>query len=744
MAEPLASRSPDPAGRPPRAQGARPVGVLASTWQPEDRDARPASGRKEVRVAPTLSAVGRGSPPRIRTTLSDLPEGPPASRGPVVKVFSGSRHSPRGAYAPLPTDPMGPPLRPRVSTRAQRPWRWPVFQPETSCYVFYWDLLVVAGIALSALWTPYEVVFCHDYSLNDGRALFDIGLTVLFLKDMILQFFMAHPVEIDGTTVWVTVPAQIVKHYCFGWFAIDAVSCFPFFTMALLLRDYVGSSFSLQELQLLRLVRLFRIRRLGTLLRHWQFALGLSYGTIALVKCVCFASLLCHWMSCIWGFLALNPPGGPESFTWLTKLEQNKDSGQSYKDNPTDIYVAGLYWAVMTLTSLGYGDITAANPLEYKVCTVFFVLCGVSWAYIIGSICSIIGNLDPLTLHYQRNMDLLNIMMDDYHLDTDMRKRLRRYFAATKSMQRQMNQKSVIEALSPGLQGELSVLFTQRWLDQVWYLSNLEEDAVTEISRRLLPMVFCTGETLQLRGGRDSTALFIIMKGVAGREGHVFIKNSVVGDDVILCSPILRRRAYAVSITFVEVMYLKSECLEDIRDSFPAAEGRIRFAQVRWAVRRGFILAAWRIVRTGASCGPRTTAYFQKHIPSFSNKEVLEEWCKEPWEAVCYFEESAEQPEVVRRVSRRVSCRRETRPASPASLMRLLNQERFFNNDDMPMKQASYYNSEDNNGQMAPNFALQAILHQTLAMEQRLARMERRMSNPGGRSGLRWVPERKS
>ncbi|EGB03629.1 hypothetical protein AURANDRAFT_9604, partial [Aureococcus anophagefferens] len=48
-------------------------------------------------------------------------------------------------------------------------------------------------------------------------------------------------------------------------------------------------------------------------------------------------------------------------------------------------YIAALYFSVYTLTSIGYGDITATNPTEFCVATFFIFFGSFFWAYTIGS-----------------------------------------------------------------------------------------------------------------------------------------------------------------------------------------------------------------------------------------------------------------------------------------------------------------------------------------------------------------------
>ena len=60
-------------------------------------------------------------------------------------------------------------------------------------------------------------------------------------------------------------------------------------------------------------------------------------------------------------------------------------------------YVAALYWATFTLTTVGYGDITAVSELE-RVFNIFVFIGGVAiYATVIAYIQEIISQLDVTT-----------------------------------------------------------------------------------------------------------------------------------------------------------------------------------------------------------------------------------------------------------------------------------------------------------------------------------------------------------
>ncbi|CAE7794715.1 KCNH2, partial [Symbiodinium microadriaticum] len=144
----------------------------------------------------------------------------------------------------------------------------------------------------------------------------------------------------------------------------------------------------------MRSVKIFRmvnLPRLGRFMSRWHAKVGFSYYLIDMLKFIIITTLCAHWFACLWIGIEGTVTNGDLSYhidsgsSWLSALIEAKGDPcrPSAAKDPNCVYFMALYWATMTLTTVGYGDVTPQNTAEYLVCTVTMLVSGFVWAYIV-------------------------------------------------------------------------------------------------------------------------------------------------------------------------------------------------------------------------------------------------------------------------------------------------------------------------------------------------------------------------
>lgn len=208
-----------------------------------------------------------------------------------------------------------------------------VFEAETPAGKFF-DVTLLWMIAISVVVVMLESV----ESLRDShRALFfslEWVFTILFTIEYILRLWLVR---------------RPLKYAMSFYGIVDLLSCLP--TYLTLLMPGVG----VQSLLVIRILRLLRMFRILKMVSHVQGANLLTRSIYASRAKITVFLMTMAIFAAIMGTLAY-------------LFEKGKGGG-------IDSIPAGIYWAVVTMTTLGYGDVTPVTILG-KFLTVITSLSG--------------------------------------------------------------------------------------------------------------------------------------------------------------------------------------------------------------------------------------------------------------------------------------------------------------------------------------------------------------------------------
>ncbi|CAK92730.1 unnamed protein product (macronuclear) [Paramecium tetraurelia] len=273
------------------------------------------------------------------------------------------------------------PLNKSTEHKDQSP-QFPIIHPDS--YVkFVWNLIFTAIILYTSIILPFRISFYVNKEESYWQQI-DIVTDVLFWIDLWINMFSGYYDE-EGKLV--VQKRTVILKYLKGWFLLDFISCLPLTYMI----DSSNSNDG-QEIKLVKLAKLPRLYKLTGLVKlSKQFRITsndffqFNYGMTRLTSLFLSVILVIHLSSCVWHYVAAF--NNYEVNSWVYQNDLSNSSIQTK-------YIAGMYYAFTTLTTVGYGDIHAYSPQE-KIVTIILMILGVLfYSSIIGLLSSVLSQID--------------------------------------------------------------------------------------------------------------------------------------------------------------------------------------------------------------------------------------------------------------------------------------------------------------------------------------------------------------
>lgn len=205
---------------------------------------------------------------------------------------------------------------------------------------------------------------------KDEESVYYMANIIVFVLDIIINFSSAY--YENGQIV--EKREKIIKNYMKKGFFFDFFAIFGLFFGAL--NDY-----NFKFINLLFCSQIFSIKKRYAPIEEVIY-FGQFYDLIlVMVKIVCMA----HVFACLWH--ACSYYNSNNGKTWITLLKLENDPWM-------DRYLYSIYWALTTIVTVGYGDITPQNKLEICFCILTFLIGTIVFGYCLNVIGTLMAEIN--------------------------------------------------------------------------------------------------------------------------------------------------------------------------------------------------------------------------------------------------------------------------------------------------------------------------------------------------------------
>lgn len=88
--------------------------------------------------------------------------------------------------------------------------------------------------------------------------------------------------------------------------------------------------------------------------------------------------------------------------------------------NIMELYATGVYFAMQTLTTVGYGDIEVVTSDEMLMCIAFEFIGVIFFSFAAGSLTNILSNSDNIATNNHENIIILNRLQSEFNLTKEL------------------------------------------------------------------------------------------------------------------------------------------------------------------------------------------------------------------------------------------------------------------------------------------------------------------------------------
>jgi CRP-like cAMP-binding protein len=363
-----------------------------------------------------------------------------------------------------------------------------------------WDFLILLVTLYTITFVPYNMAYLDLDTLS--LLIIDLFCDVIYILDLIFQFFI--PIQ-DYDEKYITSKSRIAINYLTSWFILDFLSSVPInsvLSIVLLINeedtlnsnsDLVVSKLKVSKnlTNIAKLSRMYRLMKLVRLVKLIKISknqkikykekmniledMNISSTLKRLLIFLFYFILLNHVLACIWTFIAsLDYPN------WIV------DQDLTDADN-IELYIASLYFNLVTIFTIGYGNIISKNTLE-RVYNIVIMIAGIMlYTFAVSSLSNIIQRTDEKTQSFNKNLNYLEESKVRYNIPSNLYSKIKRFLTYDYTVNR-INKHFLLADLPQVIRSELICRMYADIISNFNFFQNTNTEFCAKVILALRPM----------------------------------------------------------------------------------------------------------------------------------------------------------------------------------------------------------------------------------------------------------------
>lgn len=344
-----------------------------------------------------------------------------------------------------------------------------------------WDIIMLPAIFYTATIMPFALAFEAE---NEGLEVTDWIVYAMFAMDMLIQFVSAYQ---DNSGHIISDPGAIAVNYLTGWFITDLVSIFPFNSI---LSNGDASSGGNRLARLARLPRALRMVRVVKVGRLMQLPILMSLWSsledtflslpafAAVLRTLGMSALFAHWIACAWHWIGISPAVGGDLRDMQPDESWIAAAGLSER-TVAERYIASVYWTLVTMSTVGFGDISPVTAGEQGFTMLVVVIGMLGGGILVADILQVVAAQAKSSNSQRQREDGISHLLRTVAPPKPLRRRLHRWLEDSNKSAESVS--DILPQLPASLRRDVLLFARKSLIDSIHFLRELRDnDAVPQ------------------------------------------------------------------------------------------------------------------------------------------------------------------------------------------------------------------------------------------------------------------------